>query len=187
MIFRDCGTVSRPARRWRPRASIFVYEAIAPDIHLASISRHRHLRRFSRRQSPVTRLARRDSGADARHRRPMCSMTRAVLFAGEKASLFVPKPFPSMPATFWNDPTARIHNAYFARFPPSWCHGDFAEMDGSWRHHHSRPLRSTLNPGAYASAPPKSTLRSSRNSGGHRALAIGQTGTMTSASSCSYG
>jgi acetoacetyl-CoA synthetase len=32
-----------------------------------------------------------------------------------------------MPIGFWNDPDGdKYHNAYFARFPGIWCHGDFA-------------------------------------------------------------
>jgi acetoacetyl-CoA synthetase len=50
--------------------------------------------------------------------------------------------------TFWNDPDGeKYHNAYFARFPGIWCHGDFAE----WTKHggiiiHGRS-DATLNPG----------------------------------------
>ena len=47
--------------------------------------------------------------------------------ADEKGELVCTKPFPSMPIGFWNDPDGqRYHNAYFARFPGIWCHGDFA-------------------------------------------------------------
>jgi len=39
------------------------------------------------------------------------------------------RPFPCMPIGFWNDPDgAKYHNAYFARFPNVWHHGDFAEI-----------------------------------------------------------
>jgi acetoacetyl-CoA synthetase len=52
---------------------------------------------------------------------------RAVL--GEKGELVCTAPFPSMPVGFWNDPEGkRYHQAYFARFPGIWCHGDFAEL-----------------------------------------------------------
>ena len=53
-----------------------------------------------------------------------------------------------MPVMFWNDPNGeKYHNAYFARFPNIWCHGDFAE----WTEHggiiiHGRS-DATLNPG----------------------------------------
>ena len=48
---------------------------------------------------------------------------------GEKGELVCVKPFPSMPVMFWNDADgSKYHNAYFARFPGIWCHGDFAEI-----------------------------------------------------------
>jgi acetoacetyl-CoA synthetase len=48
---------------------------------------------------------------------------------GEKGELVCTKPFPSMPVAFWNDPDGqKYQNAYFARFPGVWCHGDYAAM-----------------------------------------------------------
>ena len=67
---------------------------------------------------------------------------------GEKGELVCVKPFPSMPVMFWNDPDgSKYHNAYFARFPGIWCHGDFAEITphgGMIIHGRSD---ATLNPG----------------------------------------
>jgi len=57
-------------------------------------------------------------------------------------------PFPCMPIGFWNDPDGRkYHDAYFARVPNTWCHGDFAVLtdhDGVIIHGRSD---ATLNPG----------------------------------------
>ncbi len=48
---------------------------------------------------------------------------------GEKGELVCTKSFPSMPVGFWNDHTGeKYHNAYFARYPGVWCHGDFVEL-----------------------------------------------------------
>jgi len=48
---------------------------------------------------------------------------------GEKGELVCTAPFPSMPVRFWNDPDGRkYHDAYFARFPGVWCHGDYMEI-----------------------------------------------------------
>jgi acetoacetyl-CoA synthetase len=67
---------------------------------------------------------------------------------GEKGELVCTQPFPSMPVMFWNDPAGeKFHNAYFARFPGLWCHGDFAEItphSGMIIHGRSD---ATLNPG----------------------------------------
>ncbi len=48
---------------------------------------------------------------------------------GEKGELVCTAPFPSMPIGFWNDPDGtKYFNAYFARFPGVWCHGDYVEL-----------------------------------------------------------
>ena len=45
----------------------------------------------------------------------------------EKGELVCTKPFPSMPICFWRDDESRRYkDAYFARYPSVWCHGDFA-------------------------------------------------------------
>jgi acetoacetyl-CoA synthetase len=48
---------------------------------------------------------------------------------GEKGELVCSAPFPSMPVAFWNDPDGKKYrDAYFARFPGIWCHGDYMEI-----------------------------------------------------------
>jgi acetoacetyl-CoA synthetase len=48
---------------------------------------------------------------------------------GEKGELVCTRPFPSCPIGFWNDPgDTRFHQAYFARFPGIWAHGDYGEI-----------------------------------------------------------
>jgi len=47
----------------------------------------------------------------------------------QKGELVCTKPFPSMPLGFWNDRGGeRYHNAYFAKYPNVWCHGDWCEL-----------------------------------------------------------
>jgi len=49
---------------------------------------------------------------------------------GENGELVCRKPFPNMPAMFWNDPgKKRYYDTYFARFPHVWCHGDFIRIN----------------------------------------------------------
>src|SRR5487761_2551722 len=48
---------------------------------------------------------------------------------GKKGELVCSRSFPSMPVGFWNDPDGRrYHDAYFARYPNVWCHGDYCEL-----------------------------------------------------------
>ena len=52
-----------------------------------------------------------------------------VAHIGRKGELVCTKPFPSMPVSFWNDPTGeRYRSAYFEQFPGVWTHGDFIEI-----------------------------------------------------------
>jgi acetoacetyl-CoA synthetase len=48
---------------------------------------------------------------------------------GEPGELVCTAPFPSMPLRFWDDPDgSRYRNAYFARYPGIWAHGDWCEL-----------------------------------------------------------
>ena len=48
---------------------------------------------------------------------------------GEKGELVCTNSFPSMPLGFWNDPgDQKYREAYFARFPNVWRHGDWVEI-----------------------------------------------------------
>ena len=47
----------------------------------------------------------------------------------EKGELVCATPFPSMPIYFWKDYNGgKYHDAYFAKFPGVWSHGDFIEI-----------------------------------------------------------
>jgi acetoacetyl-CoA synthetase len=48
---------------------------------------------------------------------------------GEKGELVCTSAFPSMPVKFWNDADgSKYHNAYFAKYPGIWRHGDWVEI-----------------------------------------------------------
>jgi len=48
---------------------------------------------------------------------------------GKKGELVCTRPFPAMPLGFWNDSGGkRYHDAYFAKYPNVWCHGDWCEL-----------------------------------------------------------
>ncbi len=112
-----------------PESFDYVYDAIKPDMMLASISGGTDICgcfALGNPTGPVRRgeLATRalgcavevydDSGHPAR---------------GERGELVCQKPFPSMPVMFWADPDgAKYKAAYFSRFDNTWCHGDFCEL-----------------------------------------------------------
>ncbi|WP_119392157.1 acetoacetate--CoA ligase [Taklimakanibacter lacteus] len=126
----------------------FVYQDVKRDLHLASISGGTDICGCfvgGNAWSPVWR---------GEIQGPMLGMAVDVYdddarpVRQEKGELVCTRPFPSMPVRFWNDEGGeKYHNAYFARFPGIWCHGDFAE----WTAHggiiiHGRS-DATLNPG----------------------------------------
>ena len=126
----------------------FVYDGIRQDIQLASISGGTDICGCFVGGNPLSPVWRGEIQG------PMLGVAVDVYdeagkpVRGEKGELVCVKPFPSMPVMFWNDPDgSKYHNAYFARFPGIWCHGDFAEITphgGMIIHGRSD---ATLNPG----------------------------------------
>ncbi len=106
----------------------WVYDAVKPDLHLASISGGTDI---------VSCFALGDPTAPVwpgELQRPGLGMAVAVLDeAGRElrvgaGELCCTRPFPSMPLGFWNDPDGeRYRGAYFERYPGVWHHGDWAE------------------------------------------------------------
>ncbi len=126
----------------------FVYDAVKPDLHLASISGGTDIMGCFVLGVPTKPVFRGEIQG------PGLGMAVDVFAeAGrpireEKGELVCTVAFPSMPVKFWNDPgDEKYSSAYFERFPGIWAHGDFAE----WTVHggiiiHGRS-DATLNPG----------------------------------------
>jgi acetoacetyl-CoA synthetase len=126
----------------------FVYEGIKQDMQLASISGGTDICGCFVGGNPLSPVWRGEiQGAMMGVAVDVYDETGRPARA-EKGELVCVRPFPSMPVMFWNDPDgAKYHNAYFARFPGIWCHGDFAEITphgGMIIHGRSD---ATLNPG----------------------------------------
>jgi len=147
----DLGTVRTMASTGSPlvpESFDFVYDAIKPDIHLASISGGTDIVScfvLGNPHKPVW---------SGEIQGPGLGMAVDVFdedghpVRGEKGELVCTQPFPSMPVGFWNDPDGeKYYNAYFARFPNIWHHGDFA----MWSEHGGIVILgrsdATLNPG----------------------------------------
>jgi acetoacetyl-CoA synthetase len=131
-----------------PESFDYVYEAIKPDMQLASISGGTDIMGCFVLGNPTGPVWKGEIQA------PGLGMAVDVwdeaghpLSAG-KGELVCTRAFPSMPVMFWNDPGgAKYSAAYFERFPGVWCHGDFAE----WTEHGGMIIHgrsdATLNPG----------------------------------------
>jgi len=130
-----------------PEGFDYVYEKIKSDIHLQSMSGGTDLAGCfcggdptqpvwrGEIQGPTLGMAVDVFDPDGNH------MDRG------KGELVCTKPFPTVPV-FLNDPGGkRLHDAYFARFPNIWTHGDFVE----WTEHGGMVIHgrsdATLNPG----------------------------------------
>ncbi len=131
-----------------PEGFDYVYEAVKPDIHLASISGGTDICCCFVLGDPTRPVWRGEiQGPGLGFAMDVFSEDGKPMTSG-KGELVCTKPFPSMPVCFWNDPDGRkYHDAYFARFENIWHHGDFAE----WTPHggiiiHGRS-DATLNPG----------------------------------------
>jgi acetoacetyl-CoA synthetase len=126
----------------------YVYEAIKPDVHLASISGGTDIIGCFVLGDPTGPVWRGEIQA------PGLGMAADVWSEDgepvreQKGELVCTKPFVSMPVMFWNDPDGKKYRAaYFDRFPNIWQHGDFAE----WTRHGGMVIYgrsdATLNPG----------------------------------------
>ena len=126
----------------------FVYDAIKPDLHLASISGGTDIVSCFVLGIPTKPVYRGEIQGPGLGMAVDVHDEAGKPVRGEKGELVCTKPFASMPIMFWNDPGgAKYSSAYFERFPGIWAHGDFAE----WTFHggiviHGRS-DATLNPG----------------------------------------
>jgi len=141
-------TIASTGSPLAPESFDFVYDAINPDVHLASISGGTDIVSCFVLGVPTEPVWRGEiQGPGLGMAVDVFDVDGRSLKNG-KGELVCKRPFPSMPLGFWHDPDgSRYRAAYFERFPDVWCHGDFAE----WTRHggiviHGRS-DATLNPG----------------------------------------
>lgn len=131
-----------------PESFDYVYDAIKPDVHLASISGGTDIVSCFVLGDPTSPVWRGEIQAPGLGLAVDVWSEDGRPVRGEKGELVCTKAFPSMPVGFFNDPDgAKYRAAYFERFPGVWHHGDFAEVTahgGLIIHGRSD---ATLNPG----------------------------------------
>jgi acetoacetyl-CoA synthetase len=120
-------TIASTGSPLSPEGFAFVYESIAEDVHLASVSGGTDLCGCFVGGDPTSPVYAGEIQG------PSLGMAVDVFdddgnpVWGEQGELVCTKAFPSMPVTFWGpDGDARYQAAYFDRFPGVWTHGDFA-------------------------------------------------------------
>jgi len=129
----------------------WIYQAMKPDVHLASISGGTDLCGSFVGGDPTRPVYAGEIQG------PALGMAvevfdnegHPVREPGIKGELVCTQPFPSVPIGFWGDDAqhSKFHAAYFDRFPSVWAHGDFA----SWTEHEGVVIHgrsdATLNAG----------------------------------------
>jgi acetoacetyl-CoA synthetase len=112
-----------------PASYDWVYRDVKTDVRLSSISGGTDIISCFALGSPVLPVRRGELQCRGLGMAVDVCDEQGRSLTGRKGELVCRAPFPSMPTGFWNDPDgARYHDAYFARFPGVWCHGDFAEL-----------------------------------------------------------
>ena len=115
-----------------PETFDWVYEAVGDDLQLSSISGGTDIISCFALGSPVLPVRRGELQTRGLGMAVDIWDDAGRPLAAGPGELVCTRPFPSMPTGFWDDPDGRrYHQAYFARFPGAWCHGDYAELTAS--------------------------------------------------------
>jgi acetoacetyl-CoA synthetase len=141
-------TITSTGSPLAPESFDFVYESIATDVHLASISGGTDIVSCFVGGNPMAPVWRGEIQCAALGMDVAVYDESGKETATEAGELVCRRPFPSMPVSFWNDADgSKYRAAYFERFPGVWCHGDWiraTEHDGYIIFGRSD---ATLNPG----------------------------------------
>jgi len=112
-----------------PESFDFVYDAIASDVQLSSISGGTDIISCFALGNPLLPVRRGELQCLALGMAVEVYNDEGESVIGENGELVCSNAFPSMPVCFWNDPgDKKYHAAYFERFPGVWAHGDYAEI-----------------------------------------------------------
>ncbi len=115
-----------------PRSFDYVYREVSEDLMLASIAGGTELLGCFIAGNPMLGVYRGEMQCRALGMAVDVFDSDGRPLRGQAGELVCTRPFPSMPLGFLDDPGGRkYHQAYFARFPGVWAHGDYAEITGT--------------------------------------------------------
>ena len=111
-----------------PEGFSWIYDAVNPDVHLASISGGTDLCGCLVIGDPTRPVYAGEIQAKALGVAvDVFDDDGSPAAVGVKGELVCTRPFPSMPLEFWGDPDgSRYRAAYFEKFEEVWAHGDYA-------------------------------------------------------------
>ena len=131
-----------------PDSFRFVYDAIKPDVHLASISGGTDIISCFMLGDPTQPVRAGELQVAGLGMAVEVWDDDGNRIEGAKGDLVCTRPFPCMPVGFWNDPDGeRYRAAYFERFPGVWTHGDYIEHTKAGGYVIHGRSDATLNPG----------------------------------------
>jgi len=112
-----------------PESFDYVYNAIATDVQLSSISGGTDIISCFAGGNSLLPVRRGELQCLALGMQVQVFNDCGEAVIGESGELVCSNAFPSMPVCFWNDPANKqYHAAYFERFPGVWTQGDYAEI-----------------------------------------------------------
>jgi acetoacetyl-CoA synthetase len=112
-----------------PESFDYVYRSIKQDVCLSSISGGTDIVSCFVLGCPILPVYRGESQCRGLGMAVEVFNDEGQPVVGEKGELVCTKTFPSQPAFFWGDESGqKYHEAYFARFPNVWHHGDYVEL-----------------------------------------------------------
>lgn len=115
-----------------PQSFDYVYREVRSDLMLASIAGGTELLGCFIAGNPMLSVYRGEMQCRALGMAVDVFDSEGRPLRGQAGELVCTRSFPSMPLGFLDDPGGRkYHQAYFARFPGVWAHGDYAEITGT--------------------------------------------------------
>ena len=126
----------------------YVYDAIKPDLQLASISGGTDLNGCFALGNPMGPVYMGELQCRGLGMKVEAFDENGRPVVGRQGELVCTAPFPSMPIHFWDDPDGRKYaSAYFDVYPNVWRHGDYIEINDHGGVKIFGRSDATLNPG----------------------------------------
>ena len=131
-----------------PESYDYVYREVKRDVRLSSISGGTDIMAAFADANPILPVWRGELQCRSLGMKVEVWDENGHALVGRKGELVCTRTFPSMPVGFWNDADGRrYHDAYFARYPNVWCHGDYCEITARGTMIVYGRSDATLNPG----------------------------------------
>jgi len=122
-------TIASTGSPLSPENFDYIYQEVAPHVNLASISGGTDIISCFALGNPILPVWRGELQSRGLGMKVEVFDDAGQSIKEQKGELVCTAPFPSMPISFWKDPqNQKFHDAYFARFPNVWCHGDYVEL-----------------------------------------------------------